>query len=152
MSELEPRTMERVHAYDPSIEVLWNNRIGRWVVVQDLQKTPHPRWITPSDKLVGCQEVGEKTQFKALFLCEETLSGFESIPVKPTADYIVLRLARDTRHFGDMEAFKKIEATWDKADADEEKDDIAFVEDSILKPAENFEKGRVSIDLGKTDP
>lgn len=148
MAELEPRTMERVHAYDPSIEVLWNNRIGRWVVVQDLRKTPHPRWIPTSDKLKGVSGVNERTPYKALFLCEEKLVGFDPVPVKPTADYVVLRLARDTRHFGDMAAFKEIEASWDKADEAEAKDDAAFIEDAVLKPAENFEKGRVTIDIG----
>lgn len=126
MTELEERERQRIQAHDPSIDVLWNNRTGRWVCVQDLRCTPRPRWHTTPDKLVGVSGIFKKCQYKVMFVCEEKVAGFEKIPIKPTADYIVARLERDTRRFGDNDAFKKIEESWDIQDAKEAADDEDF--------------------------
>ena len=86
---LDTGLLSRLKAYDPSIELHFNTRLCRWVV---LQRTSN--WYKPTKSMIGVQEVGDrdKVNLKFLFTCEHptarTASG-RKVPIEPTFDNIV---------------------------------------------------------------
>ena len=73
----------QIQQFDPSIYILWNRRLNRWVVVQKVNK-----WMAVTEKLRGCAAIqGEKTQYKTMFVCELE----NGLPVEP-GPWIVRRL------------------------------------------------------------
>jgi hypothetical protein len=75
MRIIPPHILKMIHSYDKSLDILWNQRIGRWVVVQKL-----PKWMPVTDKLRGCPAIsGERTNFKTMFACEYE----DGLPVEP---------------------------------------------------------------------
>lgn len=93
MPTISKSFLERLHNYDPSIAVLWNQKIHRWVVCQFL---PQPRAVTKS--LRGVPGIdGAKSHYKFLFSCEteERLPDDKDrgIPLEPS-DWIIETLAK----------------------------------------------------------
>jgi len=79
------RAVKQLQAFDPTLDVLWNGRIGRWVVVQKLNK-----WMPVTEKLRGISTIaGERTQYKTMFVCE--LDPPDSRPVTP-GSWIIRRI------------------------------------------------------------
>lgn len=77
--------------YDPTIDLLYNPRISRWIVVQDTKRTQ-----VIDHRLRGCPTIqGERTTIKPLLVCEvgELPSNPErGIPVEPNYQAIIAML------------------------------------------------------------
>ena len=80
---LKPGLQEAITQFDPSVELLFNNRIGRWVVAQ-CGGSLHP----PAAQLIGCPQVtSEMTHYTPVFVCEietrdDHLPG-QGVPIEP---------------------------------------------------------------------
>ena len=96
MSFLSLDQQEKIAKYDPSILVVKNPRIGRWIVVQDTGKCRRPRWFETSENLIGIPGVGEKTQWKYLFRVEAKVGNL-LVPVKANAEWIIKQLHERSR-------------------------------------------------------
>ncbi len=90
---------EAVTRFDPSVEILWNNRIHRWVVAQ----FGHGMFPVGSS-LLGCPRItGERSHYTPIFTCEletsETHKPGDGVPVEP-GPWIIEKLAglRHTKH------------------------------------------------------
>lgn len=69
--------LEQIKNFDPSIEVVFNHRIQRWVVVQVL-----PRAVPVTNELRGVPAVGDQaySRLKFLFTCETEKPRLPSNP------------------------------------------------------------------------
>lgn len=91
-----PMTLIRqLRNYDRSLDILWNDRIERWVIVQ---KLPQPGPI--ADELLGCAAVtGTRNHYKFMMTCEteERLQGQSDrgIPLEPSASWIIPYLTQN---------------------------------------------------------
>lgn len=88
---LPPGLQDAVQRFDPSVEILWNNRIKRWVVAQ-FGPTLHP--VVPA--LLGVTRItGKATHYTPIFTCEleteETHVPGAGVPVEP-GDWIIAKL------------------------------------------------------------
>lgn len=80
------RAVREIRAFDPTLDILWNGRIGRWVVVQKLNK-----WMWVTEKLRGIATIdGPKTNYKTMFVCETDPP--QSLPVTPAGPWIIRRI------------------------------------------------------------
>jgi len=80
---LPTQLVDQIQAYDKSLDILWNNRLRRWVVVQKL-----PKSFPVVNKLRGVSTIGgEYTNYKFMFVCELE----DGTPVEP-GPWIVRRL------------------------------------------------------------
>jgi hypothetical protein len=64
---LKPGLQAAVTAFDPTVEILWNGRIQRWVVAQ-----LGPSLHKVAEELRGCARLGtgEMTHYTPVFVCE----------------------------------------------------------------------------------
>lgn len=77
----------RVRSYHPEIVFLYNPRIQRWVICEDMRVTrvKNSPWIDTDPDLVGVGGIGEKTFLKALFKCEAA----DGKPFEPHSDIVL---------------------------------------------------------------
>lgn len=77
----------RVRGYHPEIVFLYNPRIERWLICEDLRVTrsKNSPWIHADPDLIGIAGIGEQTFLKALFKCEDA----DGKPFPPNADIIL---------------------------------------------------------------
>lgn len=115
MALLPTGLLDEIQRFDPSIDLLWNGRIHRWIVVQRL-----PRWMPVTSGLRGCSAItGEKTQYKFLLCCEFGDHGMpagQGCPVLP-GSWIIERLSTHCRQ-------KQQEEDEDRARGGESLDDV----------------------------
>ena len=102
--------LKQIQAFDPAVDVFWNNRIKRWVVVQKTGK-----YRTPGESLRGCPAIaGEKTPYSPIFVCEWRVSDPHypggGIPCEPGV-WIIRRLAilRKYKHLSERDIDRMIE-------------------------------------------
>jgi len=80
---LPTQLLSTIQAYDKSLDILFNSRLRRWLVVQKL-----PKMLRVTNKLRGVSSIsGEYSNYKLMFVCE-TDAG---LPVEP-GPWIVRRL------------------------------------------------------------
>jgi len=80
---LPTHLLTQIKAWDKSIDILFNSRIRRWIVVQKL-----PKAFRVPNKLRGVSTItGEYSNYKVMFVCETD----DGIPVEP-GPWIVRRL------------------------------------------------------------
>ena len=98
--------------YDPSIRLLYNPRIERWLICEDQRialKVTDPLIERDCD-LEGVPGVGEKTYFKALIKCECS----DGLPFPPLADLVIKILAIQCPKNGDKSAKSVFKAQMDR--------------------------------------
>ena len=85
--------LEEIQRFDPTLDVFWNSRIYRWIVVQKL-----PGWHPVTSGLRGIPVItGERTHYKFLLCCEldppgeKKVPAGRGIPVEP-GNWIIKRL------------------------------------------------------------
>ena len=75
MIVLPPQLIEQIQAYDPTLDILWNNLKRRWIVVQKLNKL-----FPVTESLRGVATIsGEYSNYKTMFVCELE----DGTPVEP---------------------------------------------------------------------
>lgn len=95
MRILPVELIKAIQNFDRSIDIFWNGRLHRWVVVQKL-----PGLRRTGELLLGCANVNqEKTPYKGLFICEQDPPGKryppgKGIPVEP-GGWIIRHLAQN---------------------------------------------------------
>jgi len=80
---LPSQLLQQIQAYDKSLDLLFNGRTRRWVVVQKL-----PKWLPVCEKLRGVSSIhGDYSNYKFMFVCETE----DGIPVEP-GPWVVRRI------------------------------------------------------------
>jgi len=83
MLVLPTQLLSQIQAYDKTLDILFNSRLRRWLVVQKLNKQ-----FPVTNKLRGVSSIaGEYTNYKLMFVCELE----DGTPVEP-GPWIVRRL------------------------------------------------------------
>lgn len=107
---LDIREMQVIWNEDPTIVVVHNPRIRRWIVAQDLSKLRTPKLVGADPALIGVPGVRpDKTNLKYLFKVEVPYMGM-TIPIKATGAWVVEKLRQKTvKALPDLSDYKAIE-------------------------------------------
>ncbi len=93
----------RLRTYDPSLDVVWNGRLSRYVVVQKLEQP------TPVNEMLrgSAAAPGEFSRLKGLIVCEidppgKTLPFGQGIPLTPNVSLIRREIEQNYPRRGDQ--------------------------------------------------
>ena len=117
MGVLNPGFIETLKKTDPLLDLRFNPRIRRWIVVQDLSLSSRPDvWRRPHQDLVGVPGVGERTQLVRLFKLEDN-----GIPIVPNVEWITREIHLRSRDSRDDTAFNDVLAQDARTEAEQSK-------------------------------
>lgn len=118
MGLLNPKFIDemRRRCCDPMLDLRYNPRIGRWIVVQDLALSQRPDvWRKTSQDLIGVPGVNpNKTQLVRLFRLED-----KGVPIVPNIEWIIRELHIRSRVKQDDKAFEDVMAQEKRDEAEQ---------------------------------
>lgn len=113
---LNPKFIEALQRFDPLLDLLYNPRIQRWVVVQDLRRSARPNELRRTNRdLVGVSGVSpERCPYVRLFRLED-----QGIPIVPNVEWIIRELSLRSHDSRDDGAFADVMAQDARSDAEQ---------------------------------
>mgnify|MGYP007044041526 CR=1 FL=1 len=147
MSLLNPKFIDemRMRCCDPLLDLRFNPRSGRWIVVQDLSRSAHSgTWRKTSQDLVGVPGVNpQKCQLVRLFLLED-----KGVPIVPNVEWIMRELHIRSRVREDDKGFEDVMAQEKRDEAEQRRNvrakltDDAEIRWALFRKKNYFYTGR----------